>query len=82
MAAKTVKGYLIYSAHNDSLRVNKKLQALAWDEVAFEVKVKVPDSWGRMAGAILIDLPDEGPAVIEVKVDEPVLPKEGTDAPE
>lgn len=74
---KTVKGYLIYRAHDDSLRTVKKLQSgLAWDEVAFVVQVKVPDAWGRLAGAIVIDLPDDGPAVIEVQQNEVIRPEE------
>jgi hypothetical protein len=72
MAAKTLRAYLIYRASDQSMRVVYKLsRGLAWDEVAFEVKVTVPDPWGRLAGSVLIELPENGPAVVEV-----VQPKE------
>lgn len=73
MARQTHKAYLIFRASDESLRVTKKTPRLAWDEIAFTIAVNVPDPWGRMAGAILVDLPENGPAVIEVKP-EPVLP--------
>ena len=69
MAATNVrkmKAFLIYRANDSSLRVVRKMQTLAWDEVAFAIEVNIPDPWGRLAGSIVIDLPENGPAVIEV----------------
>lgn len=66
MSARSKRAYLIYRASDDSLRVNNKAPRLAWDEIAFTVDVTIPDPWGRLAGAILIELPETGPAVIEV----------------
>lgn len=66
MATRTVKAFLIYRARDGALRVVSRRPHLDWDEVSFEVSVNVPDPWGRLAGAIVIDLPETGPAVIEV----------------
>lgn len=68
---RSLTAYLIYRAADQSLRVVRKRPLLAWDEVAFTVNVTVPDPWGRLAGAIAIDLPESGPAVVEVVHDEP-----------
>lgn len=67
---RKITAYLIYRAADASLRVVRKRPALAWDEVAFTVNVTVPDPWGRLAGAIAIDLPENGPAVVEVVHDD------------
>jgi hypothetical protein len=67
MSARAKRAYLIYRASDDSLRVVSKSPALAWDEIAFTVDVTIPDPWGRLAGAVLIELPEAGPAVIEVE---------------
>jgi hypothetical protein len=67
MSARQRKAYLIYRASDDSFRVNNKQPRLAWDEIAFTLEVSIPDPWGRLAGAVLIDLPEQGPAVIEVE---------------
>lgn len=72
MAARSKRAYLIYRASDDSLRINNKQPRLAWDEIAFMVEVMIPDPWGRLAGAVLIELPEQGPAVVEV-----VQPEEG-----
>lgn len=66
MSARQVTAFLIYRASDASLRVNRKRPELAWDEIAFTVKINVPDPWGRLAGAVVIDLPENGPAVVEV----------------
>lgn len=63
---KKLKAFLIYRAHDQNLRVVTRYPRLAWDEVAFAVEISVPDPWGRMAGAIAIELPENGPAVVEV----------------
>lgn len=68
---KRLDAFLVYRASNQSLRVVTRRPSLAWDELAFKVTVNVPDPWGRLAGAILIDLPG-GPAVVEVKQDLPI----------
>lgn len=64
---KKMTAFLVYRAHDESLRVVTRSPALRWDEVAFRVEVNVPDPWGRLAGAVVIDLPEGGPAVIEVQ---------------
>lgn len=66
MSARKITAYLIYRASDASLRVVTRRPSLAWDEVAFAVEVTVPDPWGRLAGSVLIELPDNGPAVVEV----------------
>lgn len=66
MNARIKRAYLVYRASDDSLRINKWPPELAWDEIAFTIDVTIPDPWGRLAGSILIDLPEQGPAVIEV----------------
>lgn len=63
---RKLTAFLIFRAADASLRVVRKRPAIAWDEVAFTVNVTIPDPWGRLAGAIAIDLPENGPAVIEV----------------
>jgi len=64
--ARKITAFLIYRASDASLRVVRKRPNLAWDEIAFTVDVTVPNPWGRLAGAVLIDLPENGPAVVEV----------------
>lgn len=64
--ARTLKAFLVYRANDQSLRTVRKLPRLAWDEVAFNIEVTVPDPWGRLAGSILVELPETGPAVVEV----------------
>lgn len=73
--AKTVKAYLIYRASDASLRVVKgeRKLTLAWDEIAWRVQVEVPDPWGRLVGSILVELPDMGPPLVEVRP-EPIRP--------
>lgn len=66
---KTLGAYLIYRASDQSLRTVTRRPSLAWDEIAFNITVKVPDPWGRLAGSVLIELPENGPAVIEVAQD-------------
>lgn len=70
MGNRSKRVYLIYRASDDSLRVNNKTPRLCWDEIAFTVDVTIPDPWGRLAGSILIELPEQGPAVIEVQHEE------------
>lgn len=70
MSAKVRKmeAFLIYRASDQSLRIAKGTNGLrlAWDEIAFKVEVNIPDPWGRLAGSVLIELPENGPAVVEV----------------
>lgn len=68
--AKQLKAHLIFRASDQSLRVVRKRPALAWDELSFEVTLNVPDPWGRLAGAVVIDLPESGPPIIEVTPEE------------
>lgn len=76
MANRKLTAFLIYRASDASLRVNRKRPDLAWDELAFTVDVIVPDPWGRLAGAVVIELPENGPAVVEIS-----LPDAPPDAP-
>lgn len=84
-ATRNLSAYLIYRASDQSLRVVNRSPRLAWDEVAFTLKINVPDPWGRLAGAIAIELPENGPAVVEVvqppQVPEPVRDPADSDAP-
>ena len=66
MKPRKITAYLIYRASDASLRVNVRRPDLAWDEVAFTVEVTVPNPWGRLAGSVLIELPESGPAIVEV----------------
>lgn len=66
MSTRKRRAYLIFRASDESLRVVNKPPRLAWDEIAFTVDVTVPDPWGRLAGSVLIELPENGPAVVEV----------------
>lgn len=68
---KTIKAFLVFRAADQSLRIVRRRQPLAWDEVAFNLTVNVPDPWGKLAGAVVIDLPENGPAVVEVQVEQP-----------
>lgn len=63
---KKLTAYLIYRAHDQNLRVNRQRPHLDWDEIAFTVEVTVPNPWGRLAGSIVIELPENGPAVVEI----------------
>lgn len=63
---KQLRCFLVFRARDERVRVVTRNPQLDWDEVAFTVQVNVPDPWGRLAGAIVIDLPENGPAVIEV----------------
>lgn len=71
MSYTTKKAWLIFRARDENLRVVTRQPRLDWDEVAFTITVKVPDPWGRLAGSILVELPESGPAVVEVQA-EPV----------
>lgn len=68
MSARKLEAFLIYRASDQSLRVAKGTNGLrlAWDEVAFKVQMTIPEPWGRLAGSVLIELPENGPAVIEI----------------
>lgn len=66
MSGKRLTAFLVYRAADASLRVVTRRPRLSWDEVAFTIEVNVPDPWGRLAGSIVIDLPENGPAAVEV----------------
>lgn len=66
---KTLKAFLIFRAHDSNLRVVTRRPNLDWDEIAFDISVTVPQPWGRLAGSIVVELPENGPAVVEVKQD-------------
>lgn len=71
---KVINAFLIFRARDQSMRVVNRNPHLDWDEVAFNLTLKVPDPWGRLAGAVAIELPEVGPAVIEISPD--IAPKE------
>jgi hypothetical protein len=63
---KKLKAFLIFRASDQNLRVVRTRPAVAWDEMYWEIEISVPDPWGRLAGSIVIDLPEGGPAKVEV----------------
>jgi hypothetical protein len=66
---KTLKAFLIFRAHDSNLRVVTRRPNLEWDEIAFDISVTVPQPWGRLAGSIVVELPENGPAYVEVTTD-------------
>lgn len=69
--AKVLKAYLVFRAHDQNLRIVRTQPQLDWDEIYFAVTVTVPEPWGRFAGAIEVELPEGGPALIGVQLVEP-----------
>jgi hypothetical protein len=50
-------------------RVVQRYPRLAWDEVAFPLTVKLPETWGRVYGDVPIEvqMPDpDGPPTVKV----------------
>jgi hypothetical protein len=45
------------------MRIVRKKPRLRWDEVAYTIKVTVPDAWGELRGIIELSLP--GPPELE-----------------
>lgn len=54
---RTVTIYLIVNGRGDC-RINRRRPALAYDEVAYQIRVNVPSGWGRIYEAADITLPD------------------------
>lgn len=51
----THKKYLIARSDGE-MRVVTKRPRLRWDEVAYEVRVNVPDAWGEIKGIIELSM--------------------------
>ena len=61
-----VTGYLVVKA-NGSLRVVKTRPTLAFDEMAFQLNVTIPTTWGAFASQkIEVVLPDPPEPIVEV----------------
>lgn len=63
--------YLIFRASDQSLRVAKRVPDLAWDEISWKVELAIPMPWGRLVGAIKIDLPEAAPPTVDVQLQDP-----------
>lgn len=61
-----VNAYLIVRA-DGSTRTVSRAPRLGMDEFAFRLRVKVPDTWGKIAGDIEVVIPDT--VVPEVTID-------------
>ena len=77
-APLTVKGYLVVRA-DGSMRITKKRNRLALDEVAFPLTVTIPRQWGQVQPtSIDVALPE--PPEARVTVSEPEIAPESEDA--
>lgn len=61
-----LKRYLIFSAANQSLRIVTQPPRLSWDEIYWTINLTIPQPWGKLAGAITIDLPEGKPPVVQL----------------
>ena len=66
----TLKAWLIFKASDQTLRINKSRPRLTWDEIAWSVELQIPQPWGRLAGAIKIDLPEAPEPTVDVQLAE------------
>lgn len=48
--------YLIVDSHGE-VRIRKTAQ-LAWNEVAYKLTIRVPDSWGKVLGEFAVTMPE------------------------
>jgi hypothetical protein len=55
--SRTFYRYLVVSATGDA-RVAKRRPHLDANEVAYDLKIVVPDSWARVVGQLVVDMPD------------------------
>ena len=61
---KTLRKYLILRATGEARVISRKPIELRLDEVAFEMRINIPDAWGRIqAQALTVSMPDEIPTV-------------------
>jgi hypothetical protein len=67
---RIVSGFLIVRADGD-MRVVKKTPYLDFNEVAFHLKVSIPDAWAKVQGDVNIELPEPPPAEVTVELVEP-----------
>lgn len=66
---RTVTVYLVVNGRGDC-RVNKRRPELAYDEVAYEIRVNIPQGWGSIYRGGELTLP-EAPAAMALEVGEP-----------
>lgn len=59
--------YLVVPA-NGTPRITKSRTRLKSDEVAYRLRVTVPDAWGTIRGELAITMP-EPPAAVEVEAE-------------
>lgn len=69
--------WMVFRASDQSVRTVKRAPGLAWDEVAWRVRVRIPDPWGRTVGAFEVTLPEEPPAGVTVTAIEQPSDKAG-----
>jgi len=62
---RTLKRVLIVSASGES-RVVARPRGLRWDEFGFNLTITIPDTWGKVIGAINVELPE--PDMPDVRV--------------
>ena len=79
MATKQYTKYLVFGAGGD-VRVVSTLRSLTYTEVAYRLKVSVPESWGRIAGDINVELPGQDGEVELVPVPLKRAPAEAEEA--
>lgn len=63
-----LKAWLIFRASNQTLRVVRRAPSLEWDEISWSIELSIPQPWGRLAGAIKIDLPESAPPTVDVQL--------------
>lgn len=64
--ARSIFRYLVVSAVGD-IKVSKRSPRLKYDEVAYPIRVQIPELWGKvLAQNIDLTLPDPKPPVVEV----------------
>ena len=62
--------WLIFKASSQTLRVVRRAPELDWDEISWRIELTVPNPWGRLAGAIKLDLPEGPPPTVDVQLRE------------
>ena len=53
---RTVNRWLIVRA-DETMRVVSRQPSLLWNEVAFRLKLTVPDGWGKLVGTVELEIP-------------------------
>lgn len=60
--------FLVFRASTQELRVVRRAPELQWDEIAWSVELAIPQPWGRLVGAIKIDLPEAPEPTVDVQL--------------